>query len=156
MIQQNCSVFNMIHSALHIRPATGKDEETIYRMICDLENKELSRTSFNQVFQTNLAQERICYLIAEMENEPVGMGSCHVQLLLHHVCMVAEIQEMYVSPKHRSKEIGKALVEELIVFAKSKGALQIEVTSNNVRENAHRFYQKEGFKKSHVKLVMYF
>jgi PhnO protein len=146
----------MIHAALQIRPATREDEETIYRMICDLEKKELSRTDFNQVFQTNLTQERICYLIAELENEPVGMGSCHVQLLLHHVCMVAEIQEMYVAPEHRSKEIGKALVEQLIVFAKSKGALQIEVTSNNIRENAHRFYQKEGFKKSHVKLVMYF
>ena len=146
----------MVHNALYIRSATREDEETIYRMICDLENKELSRTDFNQVFQTNLAQERICYLIAELENKPVGMGSCHVQLLLHHVCMVAEIQEMYVAPEHRSREIGKALVEQLIVFAKSKGALQIEVTSNNVRENAHRFYQKEGFKKSHVKLVMYF
>jgi PhnO protein len=146
----------MTNPELLIRPATAKDEETLYRMICDLENKEYSREAFSHVFQTNLAQERICYLIAELENEPVGMGSCHVQLLMHHVCMVAEIQEMYVSPEHRSKEIGKALVEQLIVFAKSKGALQIEVTSNNIRENAHRFYQKEGFKKSHVKLVMYF
>jgi len=156
MIQQHCSNFSMTHAALKIRPATTEDEDTIYRMICDLENKELSRTDFNHVFQTNLAEERICYLLAELENKPVGMGSCHVQFLLHHVCMVAEIQEMYVAPEHRSKEIGKALVEQLIVFAKSKGALQIEVTSSNVRENAHRFYQKEGFKKSHVKLVMYF
>ena len=71
-------------------------------------------------------------------------------------CMVAEIQEMFVKEEYRSKEIGKALVEALVFFAKSKSALQIEVTSNNVRENAHRFYQKEGFKKSHVKLVRYF
>jgi len=146
----------MVTSALHIRPATESDENTIYTMICDLENTELSRTAFNHVFHTNLAQERICYLIAELDQKPVGMGSCHVQLLLHHVCMVAEIQEMYVMPEYRSNEIGKALVRQLIAFAKSKGALQIEVTSNNVRENAHRFYEKEGFKKSHVKLVMYF
>ena len=146
----------MAISNLNIRPAKENDEEIVYDMICDLEDKELDRKSFNNVFHTNLSLERIQYLIAELDGAPVGMGSCHTQLLLHHVCVVAEIQEMYVSPQHRSKEIGKALVEKLIDFAKSKNAQQIEVTSNNVRENAHRFYQKEGFKKSHVKLVMYF
>lgn len=146
----------MAFSNLQIRPATEKDEEIVYNMICDLEDKELDRESFNNVFHTNLSQDRIQYVIAELDEEPVGMGSCHTQLLLHHACVVAEIQEMYVSPQHRSKEIGKAIVGKLIDFAKSKNALQIEVTSNNVRENAHRFYQKEGFKKSHVKLVMYF
>lgn len=146
----------MISSKLQIRTATDKDEEIIYNMICDLENKILNRESFNFVFHHNLAQQHICYLIADFDQEPVGMGSCHVQPLLHHVCMVAEIQEMFVKEKYRSKEIGKALVEALVSFAKSKSALQIEVTSNNVRENAHRFYQKEGFKKSHVKLVRYF
>jgi len=146
----------MISSKLHIRTATDKDEEIIYNMICHLENKILSRESFNFVFHHNLAQQHICYLIADFDQEPVGMGSCHVQPLLHHVCMVAEIQEMFVKEEYRSKEIGKALVEALVFFAKSKSALQIEVTSNNVRENAHRFYQKEGFKKSHVKLVRYF
>ncbi|WP_159470565.1 GNAT family N-acetyltransferase [Dyadobacter sp. 3J3] len=146
----------MVVFNLHIRSATEKDEETVYNMICDLEDKELDRESFNNAFHSNLSQERIRYVIAELDGEPVGMGSCHTQLLLHHVCVVAEIQEMYVVPRYRSKEIGKALVEKLIDFAKSKNALQIEVTSNNVRENAHRFYEKEGFRKSHVKLVMYF
>ncbi|GLU51988.1 GNAT family N-acetyltransferase [Dyadobacter frigoris] len=146
----------MAVSNLFIRVATEKDEETVYNMICDLEDKEFDRESFNNVFHTNLAQDRIQYVIAELGGEPVGMGSCHTQFLLHHACVVAEIQEMYVSPQYRSKEIGKALVEKLIDFAKSKNALQIEVTSNNVRESAHRFYEKEGFKKSHVKLVMYF
>jgi len=146
----------MVSPKLHIRKATEKDEDIIYDMICDLENKVLSRESFNFVFGQNLAQQNICYLLAEFDGIPVGMGSCHVQPLLHHVCMVAEIQEMFVKEEYRSKEIGKALVEALVVFAKSKSALQIEVTSNNIRENAHRFYQKENFKKSHVKLVRYF
>lgn len=146
----------MISTALHIRLATLYDEETVYHMICDLENKTLKREDFNYVFHRNLANDHICYLMAELHGEAIGMGSCHVQPLLHHVGMVAEIQEMYVSPEHRSKNIGKALITQLVVFAKSKSAGQIEVTSNRVRENAHRFYEKEGFKKSHVKLVRYF
>ena len=146
----------MTSTRLHIRAATEKDEDIVYAMICDLENKVLSRESFNFVFNHNLVQQNICYLIAELDGIPVGMGSCHVQPLLHHAGMVAEVQEMFVKEEYRSKEIGKTLVNALVGFAKSKSASQIEVTSNNVRENAHRFYQKEGFKKSHVKLVRYF
>lgn len=143
-------------AALQIRKATRDDAQTVYQMICSLENKTLDRDAFAFVFDKNLQEDRICYLLAEVNGVPVGMGSCHVQPLLHHVCMVAEIQEMFVEPEFRSMEIGKALVEQLVAFAQSKDAKQIEVTSNNVRENAHRFYQKEGFKKSHVKLVRYF
>ncbi len=84
------------------------------------------------------------------------MVSCHIQPLLHHAALVSEIQEMYVKDEFRSQQIGKALMEYVVGFAKSMGAVQMEVTSRSTRENAHRFYQREGFEKSHVKLVRYF
>lgn len=140
---------------LYIRQATGDDEEILYQMICNLENKTMDREAFRSVFLKNVISERICYLVAELSGRPVGMGSCHVQPLLHHACMVGEIQEMYVDEACRSQNIGKAIVAGLVTFAQSRGALQIEVTSNNVREKAHAFYQREGFSKSHVKLVRY-
>ena len=68
--------------------------------------------------------------------------------------MIQEVLQKIATSKCKiSVESFQGLTVE---FAKSKNALQIEVTSNNVRENAHRFYQKEGFSKSHVKLVRYF
>ena len=146
----------MIPSNLKIRLASLEDEQSIYKMICGLENAVLDRDAFDFVFRGNLKNEFVAYFIAEQEDRPVGMGSCHVQALLHHASYVAEIQEMFVYEAYRSMEVGKLLMRHLVEFAKSKKAIQLEVTSRAYRESAHRFYQREGFEKSHVKLVRYF
>ncbi|TDE14565.1 GNAT family N-acetyltransferase [Dyadobacter psychrotolerans] len=143
-------------SNLIIRKADKADEVVIYQMICGLEDVILDRLAFNHVFLQNIKATNITYFIAEISNIPVGVVSCHIQPLLHHAALVSEIQEMYVDPAYRSQSVGKALMEHVVSFAKSEGAVQIEVTSRNTREDAHRFYQREGFAKSHVKLVRYF
>ena len=141
---------------LLIREAEQQDEEVFFKMICELENAILDHQNFIDVFRKNCAADNITYFIAELEGNAVGIISCHIQSLLHHAARVAEIQEMYVDPAFRSKAIGKALIAHVLHFAQGKGAVQIEVTSGNSREGAHRFYQREGFAKSHVKLIRYF
>ena len=60
---------------------------------------------------------------------------------------------MYVDPSVRSRGIGKALIQAVVDFARQQGAQQIEDTSNKVRVDTHRFYEREGFHKTHDKLV---
>lgn len=141
---------------LTIRKAEESDRNIIYDMICRLENMVIDVAGFDFAFDINIKNPGVSYFIAALEAEPIGMVSCHIQPLLHHAALVSEIQEMYVEPEYRSQHVGKALMAHVTDFAKSKGAIQIEVTSRNVREQAHRFYEREGFEKSHVKLVRYF
>lgn len=116
----------------------------------------LDRLGFDAAFNRNMASPNITYFLAEHEGKPIGMVSCHIQPLLHHAALVSEIQEMYVEPEYRSQKVGNVLMEHVTAFAKKEGAIQMEVTSRATREQAHRFYQREGFEKSHVKLVRYF
>jgi PhnO protein len=146
----------MQRDQLSIRQVTLSDKGAIYDMICGLENMIMNVEGFNFAFEANVMSSNIAYFIAEYDGRPVGMVSCHIQPLLHHAALVSEIQEMYVAPEYRSQQVGKALMGHVTAYAKSKGAIQMEVTSRNVREQAHRFYQREGFEKSHVKLVRYF
>ena len=139
-----------------IRSACPADVGILYGMLCELENEKLDREAFDTVFQRNLNNENIAYLIAEIEGVSVGMAGCHVQLLLHHAAAIAEIQEMYVNPTFRSKGIGRKLIVAIRQFAERLGANQIEVTSNLIRLDTHRFYEREGFRKSHAKLVLKF
>lgn len=125
-------------------------------MICDLENNILDRNGFDSAFSRNITSLNISYFLAEHDGQPVGMVSCHIQPLLHHAALVSEIQEMYVRPEYRSRQVGKALMDHVTAFARGEGAIQIEVTSRATREQAHKFYQREGFERSHVKLVRYF
>jgi PhnO protein len=146
----------MDREQLSIREACPGDIEVIYEMICGLENMEIDRQGFDFAFGKNIASPNIRYFIASYAGEDAGMVSCHIQPLLHHAALVSEIQEMYVKDQFRSQQIGKALMEHVVGFAKDMGAIQMEVTSRSTRENAHRFYQREHFEKSHVKLVRYF
>lgn len=138
---------------LLIRPAQADDAAALHRMISDLENQVLPAEPFTAVFLNNLADDRVGYFIAELSGEAVGMASCHVQFLLHHAAPIAEIQEIYVKPGLRSQRIGQRLLEAVKLFARLRGAGQLEVTSNQVRTDAHRFYEREGFQKTHYKLV---
>ena len=138
---------------LLIRPARADDAATLHQMLSDLENELLPVEPFTTIFLKNLADDRVGYFIAEWCGEAVGMASCHVQLLLHHAAPVAEIQEMYVRPELRSQRIGQHLLEAVKLFARQREAGQLEVASNQSRAGAHRFYEREGFQKTHFKLV---
>lgn len=136
-----------------IREAEVGDVELLYRLVCALEEMELSHEDFCQACDRNLPAPNTMYLIAEADGVPVGMGSCHVQWLLHHAAPIAEIQELYVLPEYRSKAVGARLMAGLKDFARTKKALQIEVSTHKKRTEAHRFYAREKFTSNHFKWV---
>jgi PhnO protein len=142
-----------MQSQIAIRQASEADLKIVYNMMCLLEEEELPLKNFRSIFLDNLTASQIGYFLAEVEGKPVGFISCHIQALLHHTALIAEIQEMFVYAEYRSQAVGKTLLEKAIRFASSKGAMQVEVTSRASRQAAHRFYEREGFLKSHVKLV---
>lgn len=138
-----------------IRRATEADLDVVYGMICELESQQLDKDAFSEVYLRNLNNPDIAYFLADVAERTVGMISCHIQGLLHHAALVAEIQEMFVFADYRSQRIGETLMTRIVQHAVQEGAIQLEVTSRATREAAHRFYEREGFIKSHVKLVRY-
>lgn len=136
-----------------VRDVTLEDEEVLYRFNLALSERPLSREAFSVAFRTNVTAGSNKYLIAEIEGVPVGMGSCHVQWLLHHASPMAEVQELYVSPEFRSRGVGALLLQTLEAFARSKGADQVELSTNKKRIDAHRFYSSQGYHDSHLKWV---
>lgn len=136
-----------------IRPVTETDFEAVYQFINELEDFVFSKESQHAIFLENLTNSKHIFLMAEINQIPVGFLSCHVQNLIHHGGLVGEIQEMFVDEKYRSQQIGKQLLDELKTIAKQKNILQIEVTSGFKRQKAHAFYLREGFPHTHKKFV---
>lgn len=138
---------------MQIRQANNEDTKAVYGLICELENTRFPEAEFNTLFHHNLQQEAIGYFVATLDDQVVGFASVHINNLLHHCAKVAEIQELIVAPAQRNQQIGEALLQALRGWSELQGALQLEVTCNNLRADAQRFYQRHGFVATHQKLV---
>lgn len=138
---------------MEIRFATADDFEAVYTFINQLEDETMDRQIQKRIFTQNLSNSEIIYLLAFSNGKPIGFLSLHIQNLLHHGGPIGEIQEMYVSKEARSLGAGKLLVDAIKRIAKERRIPQLEVTSSFKREDAHRFYEREGFAHTHKKFT---
>lgn len=139
---------------MEIRRAILSDFESVYGFINELENDTFGKEQQCHIFTQNLAHPNIVYLLAFSQDKPVGFLSLHIQNLLHHGGPIGEIQEMFVLAEARSHGVGKQLIGEIKRIAKEKGVLQLEVTSSFKRDEAHKFYEREGFVHTHKKFTL--
>lgn len=56
----------------------------------------------------------------------------------------AWVEDLAVDPDHRSQGVGKALLDAAKGWARERGATHLELDSAEEREDAHRFYEREG------------
>lgn len=138
---------------VHIRPATERDAPVLYDFICLLEDSHLDVAAFNASFLHNLHNPNVYYFVAERAGSILGFVSCHVQYLLHHTGKVGEIQELFVRSDVRNQGIGQQLVVALDTLALRENLINLEVTTNQKRLDTIRFYEREQFIRTHVKLV---
>lgn len=142
---------------IQIRRATNKDQSAVYRFVCDLEDDLFDENIFGTYYVENIHKSHNIYFVAEDASNGlvVGFISCHGQVLLHHLGLVYEIQEMYVDPAYRNRGIGKQLLQKLKVSLPTN-CKSLEVTAQNKRKETHAFYDANGFKNSHIKFTQSF
>ncbi|HVK47870.1 MAG TPA: GNAT family N-acetyltransferase [Pseudobacter sp.] len=139
---------------MEIRLANSEDLPSIFAFICDLEEQTFDFELFQQYYRQNISEKNSIYLVAVDSNQiPIGYISCHGQLLLHHLGMVYEIQEMFVDPLHRGHGIGHQLIGALETRLRDRECRSLEVTTNAKRAATQEFYAACGFTKSHVKFT---
>lgn len=139
---------------INIRRATIDDAATVYRFVCELEDMVFDQPLFEQYYAQNIANPEYYYLLATIQDVPVGYLSCHGQLLLHHLNYVYEIQELFVESTHRSKGIGKLLITHLRELLADNDYDMLEVACGFKRPESHLFYERTGFGKTHYKFTM--
>lgn len=137
------------------RLAEKMDCKVIYELICSLEEEILNFEDFCSCYEINIKNDRIIYLVAVVNGVIEGFISVHINLLLHHAGMIAEIQELIVKSEYRGQKIGKELVKRAGEIASKKGCKQLEVCCNQRRERTYRFYEACGMKNSHYKFCMH-
>ena len=66
-----------------------------------------------------------------------------------------EMESVHVNPDCRGHSIGKQMVDLAVSIARERGCNLIQLTSNKQRPDAHRFYERYGFARSHEGFKLY-
>lgn len=95
-------------------------------------------------------------VIAEFEGQPVGT------LQLTYIPGIARLGEfrclieaVHIVPSHRNLGLGGEMIRWSIEQARAHGCGVVQLTSNKKRLDAHRFYERLGFHKSHEGFKLY-
>lgn len=136
------------------RFGTRGDCSQVYDLICMLEDTKLPWDVFSRIWEKQTTSPDYLSLVCEEDGTILGVLNLRFEEQLHHARYVAEIMELAVRSDLRGKGIGKALMTRACEISRGKGCLQLEVDCNLIRTDAHRFYQREGMKKSHYKFSM--
>ncbi len=140
-------------NSFSLRTATDVDVETIYRFMCELENKEFNFNYFKSLYNENMQNPDILYFVVTDKQKIVGFISYHTQILLHHCGTVGEIQEFFVDKHYRDKGVGRMLINAVEKHSIEKKMVSIEVTTNKKRTENVQIYQNYGFTLSHNKFT---
>ena len=96
-------------------------------------------------------------IVAELDGKVVGtLQLTFTPSLSYRGGKRSTIESVRVDSALRGRGIGREMMLWAIERAKENGCISMQLTSHNDREDAHRFYEQLGFKKSHVgmKLIL--
>ena len=110
----------------------------------EMEDENNVEAYWNAVEETRRRKGEI--FVAELGNEIVGIVQVMVFPLFSYTgSWCCELESVHVRSDFRGKGIGGQLLEKAEEFARMQGCFRIQLTSRNVREDAHRFYLNAGF-----------
>ncbi|MEZ2221058.1 N-acetyltransferase family protein [Rhizobium sp. RCC_161_2] len=108
-----------------------------------------------RAFRTVQSSSNQALYAAELAGEVVGTFQAMITTTLNARGSSSMIIEAVQTRSDlRGQGIGAAMIEFCIAEAKSRGVRLVQLTSNAVRKDAHRFYERLGFKPTHLGFKM--
>ena len=96
-------------------------------------------------------------LVGELDGRVVAtLQLTMIQQLSSRGSKVAQIEAVRVASELRGGGLGATLVRDAVERARAAGCVRVQLTSNKERADAHRFYERLGFRRSHEGFKLYF
>ena len=89
-----------------------------------------------------ITDESATVLLAEQRGELLGFCSAYLELNSVRFGARCWVEDLAVSPAHRSQGIGGMLLDAAEGWARERGATHLELDTGLAREDAQRFYDR--------------
>ena len=140
------------------RIARREDVPAIVRMLADDElgsqresYKEPLPESYYAAFEQLEQDSNHELIVAELNGEVIGtLHLMFLPSLSYQGGLRAQVESVRVDRKCQNQGIGSGMMKWAIERAKERGAHIVQLTTHKSREDAHRFYERLGFKGSHL------
>src|SRR6188508_2434876 len=153
-----------MNNELRIRTATANDLGEIVRMLADdflgtgreLIGDEISE-SYLRAFREIEGDPNNELVVAELDMKVVGTFQLtYTPSLSFKGSKRCTIESVRVDAQLRRRRIGRQMMVWAIQRAKEKGCVFMQLSTHSERKDAHRFYERLGFKQTHLgmKLIL--
>jgi GNAT superfamily N-acetyltransferase len=89
-----------------------------------------------------IADERSTVLVAEERGELLGFATAYLELNSVRFGVRCWVEDLAVSPEHRSQGVGGELLDAVEAWARERGATHFELDTGLARTDAQRFYKR--------------
>ena len=122
---------------------------TDYNQVIEIWKKSFSNNFDKEINTTYLSDPSSVTLVSVDNDTITGVASLHIIKKLTRT--LGLIEDVAVNENYRGKGIGKKLVEKLIEIASEKGC---DKTVLNSSEKNSEFYEKIGFEKNEIQMII--
>ena len=122
---------------------------TDYNQVIEIWKKSFSNNFDKEINTTYLSDPSSVTLVSVDNDTITGVASLHIIKKLTRT--LGLIEDVAVNENYRGKGIGKKLVEKLIGIASEKGC---DKTVLNSSEKNSEFYEKIGFEKNEIQMII--
>ena len=130
-------------SALAIRLADVADADAIARLLDQL-GYPTEYVEVPERLERLRANHRAAVLLAERDDEVVGLATVHILSVLNRHRDVAWLTALVVDESARGAGVGRRLVEAAEEFARQSDCERLSVTTHEHRTDAQSFYARVG------------
>jgi GNAT superfamily N-acetyltransferase len=143
---------------MHFRRAVKADLQAIVHLLAE---DDLGSTrerdeaplpdSYGRAFAVIDSDPNHELIVAELDGQVIGtLHLIFLPSLSYQGGLRSQVESVRVDKKFQNQKIGSQMMEHAIQRAKSRGAHLMQLTTHETRRDAHRFYERLGFKASHL------
>lgn len=130
---------------MQIRLAAESDYTPLMKLYNDFVGSDRYSHHDNDSFKKVLTSSQNFIYIAEENNELIGFASFSVRNVVRYPKPIAELDELFIDPKHRNKGIGKLFMQTIEEKAMELDCYRIYIESHYDHKSAHVLYERLGY-----------